>query len=144
MVVLEACREHRVRVLTDSTRETRIVKQMGFSLQLTKLTPVHPEGWSGCCRPGDLLLICGVSPHPNPLRLNIASQLRDLSHDRDPMYFAKELAVVLVANPSSPGPYPGHCVSIRRATPLEEVTGALQRTYTLQGSVDAATTKALL
>lgn len=78
-----------------------------------------------------------------PLILNIDSQLME-PNDRDPMYFAKEFAVVLVTNPSSPSPYPEHCVSIYRTTLLEEVTGALQKTYTLHGSVDTVTSKALL
>lgn len=33
----------------DSYGESRIVKHMGFFPQQKKPTPIHPEGWSGCC-----------------------------------------------------------------------------------------------
>lgn len=53
-------------MLTDSTRETRIVKHAHLLLQWKKSIPVHLKDWNGgCLIPGNLLFR-GANSHLNP------------------------------------------------------------------------------
>lgn len=51
---------------------------------------------------------------------------------------------MLITNPFSPDPCPEHCFSVNRPILAEEVPGALQKTSTLQGSLDVVMPEALL